>query len=125
LFLLWCDNVSAESWTRKIAGLKGSRGRALALIFANLLMFSPDIDVVSKHIEGRENVLADYLSRARIANDVSRFSYGALLKQFPQMASCRRFRPSRELLSAIYDALLSGSAPQQETRLPLGRMTVD
>lgn len=38
--LSWTDNTTAEYWTRRIAGLKGSQGRALARIFAHLLMFS-------------------------------------------------------------------------------------
>jgi hypothetical protein len=54
MILSWTDNTTAEAWTRKIAGLMGPQGKALARIFAHLLMFS-DVRVRAAYIKGEEN----------------------------------------------------------------------
>jgi hypothetical protein len=40
MLLLWTDNSTAKSWTKKILGLKTPQGCSLACVFAHLLMFS-------------------------------------------------------------------------------------
>jgi hypothetical protein len=54
MILSWTDNTTAEAWTRKIASLMGPQGKALARIFAHLLMFS-DVRVCAAYIKGEEN----------------------------------------------------------------------
>lgn len=122
--LLWTDNTTAESWTRRIAGLKGPQGKALARIFAHLLMFS-DVGVRAAYIEGELNVIADHLSRLRNQNDFSQFQYHSLVQQFPRLRRCRRFLPSQELLLLIYTSLLTGCANIPTTRIQLGQMEAE
>lgn len=122
--LLWTDNTTAAAWTKRIAGLKGPQGKALARVFAHLLMFS-DVGVLAAHIKGDLNVIADYLSRLRKQNDFSRFQYSSLVKQYPQLKCCRRFQPSQELLSLVYASLLTGCSNIPTTRVTLGRMSVE
>ena len=119
--LLWTDNTSAASWTKRIAGLKGPQGKTLARIFAHLLMFS-DMGVNADHIKGIENVIADFLSRIRETDNFSQFSYSHLVQKFPQLKHCRHFHPSPELLSLITTALSSGCSNIPTTRVPLGQL---
>lgn len=60
LLLLFADNTTAESWTRKISGLKSSQACGLARLFSHLLMFTPDFGILTKHIEGEQNEVADF-----------------------------------------------------------------
>ena len=121
MLLLWTDNTTAESWTRRISGLKGPQGKGLARLFAHLLMFS-DVGVRAAYVEGEQNVIADHLSRIRHTDDFSQFTYPALEQKFPRLATCRRFQPSPELISALFTTLSTGFTTLPETRMPLGRM---
>lgn len=121
LLLSWTDNTTAESWTRRVAGFKGPQGRGLARLFAHLLMFS-DVGVRAAYVPGELNDIADYLSRIRDANDFSQFSHASLLQRYPQLQSCRRFRPSPELLSVIYTTLSSGCTTIPLERIALGQI---
>jgi hypothetical protein len=122
--LLWTDNTSAASWTKKVAGLKGYQGKALARIFAHLLMFS-DMGVNAEHIKGDLNDVADFLSRIRETDDYSQFSYASLVQKYPQLRNSRRFQPSPELLSLIFTALSTGSPTIPQTRVKLGQMVAE
>jgi len=122
--LLWTDSTSAASWTKRVAGLKGPQGKALARIFAHLLMFS-DVGVNAEHLSGDLNVIADFLSHIREQDDFSQFSYLSLVQKFPQLKDCRRFHPSRELLSLIFSALSTGSPNIPTTRVKLGQLSAE
>jgi hypothetical protein len=124
MILSWTDNTTAEAWTRKIAGLTGPQGKALARIFAHLLMFS-DVGVCAAYIKGEENPIADYLSRLREQDNFSQFQYESLVTQYPQLKQCRRFLPSQELLSLVYSALSMGHVTIPDVRIPLGRIEAD
>jgi len=121
MLLSWTDNTTAESWTRKIAGMRGPQGRGLARIFAHILMFSA-VGVRAAYVPGEMNTIADYLSRIREADNFSQLSHASLLQRFPQLQSCRRFRPSRELLSLICTTLSSGCTSIPLERIELGRI---
>jgi hypothetical protein len=124
LLLLFTDNTTAESWTRKISGLKSPQARGLARLFCHLLMFTPDFGIMTKHIDGEKNDVADFLTRLREKlGPNSRLDFTDIVQKYPQLSSCRRFRPSQELLSALYSTLSTGSAPMPTTRMPLGRLT--
>jgi hypothetical protein len=122
LVTLLTDNTAARAWTSKIAGLKSPQGRALARLFAHLLMFSA-VGIESRHIAGTDNDIADYLSRFfKTAADTPHISFSPLQKQNPWLSTCRRFLPSRELLSLLYSALQNGSVNLPATRVNLGQI---
>jgi hypothetical protein len=121
MILLWTDNSTAKSWTKKISGLKTPQGRTLARIFAHILMFS-DVGIEAKHIPGEENVIADYLSRAKNTNDLSSFCFKQYQTQFPWLTGSRRFLPSKELLWLLTTALSRPSVNIPTVRVPLGRL---
>jgi len=117
--LLWTDNTSAASWTKRVAGLKGPQGKALARIFAHLLMFS-DLGINTEHLSSDLNVIANFLSHIREQDNFSQFSYSSLVQKFPQLKDCHHFHPSRELLSLIFSVLSTGSLNIPTTRVKLG-----
>lgn len=121
MVLLLTDNTTAESWTKRIAGLKGPQGKGLARIFAHLLMFS-EVGVRAAYVEGEKNTIADHLSRIREKNDLSQFDYHSLVQTYPGLSQCRRFLPSPELLSLLFTTLSTGYANIPTTRVPLGRL---
>jgi hypothetical protein len=117
--LLWTDNTTAEAWTRQIAGLISPPGKALARLFAHLLMFS-NMGIRAAYIVGAQNAIADYLSRLRDQNAFSSFQFRSLIQQFPRLQHCRRFQPSPKLLSLVYASLSNGYVKLPTTRIPLG-----
>ena len=121
LLLLWTDNTTAKSWTKKISGIKTPQGRNLARIFAHVLMFS-DVGTEADYIEGERNVIADYLSRIRLSNDFDSFSLKNLQTRFPCLKSSRHFLPSKELVSLLTTALLTPSVDIPTTRIKLGQI---
>jgi hypothetical protein len=122
--LLWTNNTTAESWTKRIAGLSGPQGRALACLFAHLLMFL-GISMKAAYIEGKKNTIADYLSRLCQQDDSSQFRYTSLVQQFPQLKSCHHFHLSAELLSLVSTSLLTGSVSIPTVRVALGQMLAE
>jgi hypothetical protein len=121
MILLLTDNTTAKSWTKRISGLKTPQGRTLARLFAHILMFS-DVGVLAEHIAGEDNVVADYLSRAKNTNDLPAFSFKMLRTKFPWLSGSRRFQPSSELLCLLTTALSRPSAVMPTTRVPLGQL---
>jgi hypothetical protein len=124
LLLMLTDNTTAESWTKRIAGLKSPQARCLARLFCHLLMFSPEFGIKTEHIEGEKNKLADFLSRLRrTLGDNSPLNFSDLAQTYPALHNCRRFHPSPELLSLLFSSLSSGSASIPTTRVPLGHLS--
>jgi hypothetical protein len=121
MLLLWTDNSTAKSWTKKISGLKTPQGRSLARLLAHILMFS-DVGIESQHIPGEKNVVADYLSRAKNTNDLSLFSFKQFQTQFPWLTGSRRFLPSNEFLWLLISVLSKPSVDTPMTRVPLGQL---
>ena len=126
IVLLWTDNTTARSWTHKMAGLSRShpQGRALARLFAHLLMFST-VGIEANHVAGTANVIADHLSRLRLDNQYTHFTYRFLVQKYPWLRKCHRFHPSRELLSLLYSSLQIGCSQLPTTRVPLGRLAAE
>lgn len=105
LALLFADNVSAEIWALK--GCKNSlAGRALGRLLCTLLINNP-LGLCTARIGTKENEIADKISRLKSEKDSLSFFYH-LVQSHPQLRGCRRFHPSKELLSGITDALLTG-----------------
>ena len=110
IILLWMDNITARSWTHKMAGLSRShpQGRALAHLFAHLLMFST-VGIEAHHVKGTANIIADHLSCLCHGNNFTHFTYCLLLQSYPWLRTCHQFEPSRELLLLLYSSLRIGS----------------
>jgi hypothetical protein len=121
MILLWTDNSTTKSWTKKISGLKTPQGRSLASIFAHLLMFS-DVGIKAQHIAGEVNVIADYLACAKNTNDLPSFSFKKFQTEFPWLTGSCRFLPSRKLACLLTTALSKQSVDIPTTRVPLGQL---
>jgi hypothetical protein len=88
MMLLLMDNMSARAWTKKVSGIKTPQGCSLARIFAHLLMFS-EVGIEAAHIKGKDNIIADYLSRISKTHSFSSFTYETLQTQFPWLTLSR------------------------------------
>jgi hypothetical protein len=125
------DNTSALSWTTG-ACRKSRIGRLLARFFCSLLINSP-LGVNSQWISTTLNTIADEISREKenMNNDNSphsSFDYSTLQQRFPQLNHCRFFQPSPNLISLIWDIVLTERWPcHSEVRIlrqkPLGSLT--
>jgi hypothetical protein len=125
MVLSWTNNTTAEAWTKCITSLKGSQGKALARVFAYLLMFS-DVGIHAAYNEGKKNTIAHYLSCLRKKkNNLSRFQYHSLVQQLPWLKQCCCFLLSQELLLLVYNLLSTGYAKILDERIPLGQIAVD
>ena len=113
------DNRSALAWSQRAA--KSSRqAQALGRVLANLLLASP-LALTSDYITTSDNALADRISRCPLLFPSSP-EFDSLKQDYPQLASCRQYLPSPDLLSIVYSALSDGSAPTPEAHVPLGRI---
>ena len=112
------DNMSAQTWTRHTC--KSSEiGKLLARFFCCLIMDSP-LGVNSKWISTHDNECADDISRIKkTAGPTSSsqqyvFDYSTLQQKYPQLKSCRSFRPRPELLSLLWSIVLDKKWPDLE-----------
>jgi hypothetical protein len=87
-------------------------------------MFS-DLGIEAQHIEGIENIVADFLSRMSITHNPSTFSYQHVQTQFPWLRLSRRYVPSNELLALVCSALSTQSVDIPTTRVMLGQLRVE
>lgn len=125
LLLNMADNTSADSWTRKMC-TTSKKGKALALVLASTMINNP-VGLSSKYLSCELNDIADAISR--IHKNDKMFDITTLMQTYPQLRSCRRFHPSPELLSKLYDAVSSASAdpldlPNKLGRFDLARTTI-
>ena len=118
VLLIITDNTSAQNWTNHTC--KRSRiGRLLARFFCSLLI-SSRLGINSKWISTEDNEVADQISRLRKeskANSSSKhfsFEYHKLKQKSTELKHCRSFQPSRELLSLIWETVLTGKLPSHE-----------
>ncbi len=122
------DNMSALNWT--LHACKSSRiGRLLARVFCSLLINSP-IGITSKWISTHENEIADDISRQKrnSQSSVANFDYSSLQQKYPELRACSFFHFAPELLSLIWETVLTGKWPTHNTiRIlklkPLGKLT--
>jgi hypothetical protein len=122
------DNRSALNWT--LHACKTSRiGRLLARVFCSLLINSP-IGITSKWISTHDNDIADDISRQKrnSPSSVATFDYSSLQQKYPELKTCSFFHFSPELLSLIWEIVLTGKWPTHNTimllkRKPLGKLT--
>jgi len=110
--LIESDNTAAVSWTRKAAS-STQAGKSLAFILTSIMIKHQHIGLTSSHLAGTANTIADEISRtSSLSHPTSHFHSISTLKQkYHQLNDSQRFLPSRELLSAIWDALLLKTVP--------------
>ncbi len=128
--LCMADNTSTKSWTMH-TNKKSIIGRALARFFCGLLIGS-DVGINAKWISTATNKIADKISRIKkSANNPSSFKYhlSKLQQDHAELKHCRFFQPSQELLSMIWDILLTQNLPNlskvlQLKQSSLGRLNI-
>jgi hypothetical protein len=106
-------------------------GRALARFFCRLLIGS-DVGINSKWISTAANKIADKISRIKkSANNSSSFKYdfSKLQQDHAELKHCHFFQPSQELLSMIWNILLTQNLPNlskvlQLKQSGLGRLNI-
>ncbi len=102
------DNISAKNWTVHISK-KSIIGRALARFFCGLLIGS-EVGINAKWISTLDNKIADKISRIKKStHNPSSFQYdfSKLQQDHAELKHCRFFQPNQELLSMIWDILLT------------------
>jgi len=106
------DNISAKRWTVHTSK-KSIISRALARFFCRLLIGS-NVGINAKWISTLANKIADEISRIKkSAHNSSSFQYffSKLQKDHVELKHCSFFQPSQELLSMIWDILLTRKSP--------------
>ncbi len=125
------NNASALSWTTG-ACCKSRISRLLACFFCSLLINSP-LGINSHWISTLHNVIADDISRAKTASSeythsYPSFDYSSLNQKYPELSHCSFFQPAPELISLIWEIVLTERWPchNEIRRLklsPLGNLT--
>jgi hypothetical protein len=125
------DNLSALSWTTG-ACCKSRIGRLLACFFCLLLINSP-LGINSQWISTLHNAIANGISCAKTAaseytHSHPSFDYLSLQQKYPELSHCSSFRPAPELISLIWEIVLTERCPchNKIRRLklrPLGNLT--
>jgi hypothetical protein len=117
------DNMSAKKWTTHTC--KKSRiGRALARVFCGLLI-GTSVGINSTWISTKNNTIADEISRLKklsSTNDPSStptYDYSKLQQNHEELKACTFFQPSQELLSLIWEILLTRKCPDLNRILQL------
>lgn len=116
VLLAWCDNKSAVKWITH-ACMSSEVGRELGRFFCGLLIDSR-LGINSKWLSTLANVVADDISRLKeqqkshnpTSNHPS-IDYKSLFQSHPQLADCRIWEPSQELLSAIWQCVRTKNCP--------------
>jgi hypothetical protein len=125
------DNLSALSWTTG-ACRKSRIDHLLARFFCSLLINSP-LGINSQWISTLHNAIANDISRAKTAASESThsypsFDYSSLQQKYPELSHCSFFQPAPELISLIWQIVLTERWPCHDEikRLklrPLGNLT--
>ncbi len=108
------DNASALSWTTG-ACCKSRIGLLLACFFCLPLINSP-LGINSQWISMLHNAFADDISCAKTAaseytHSHPSFDYLSLQQKYPELSHCSFFRPAPELISLIWEIMLTERWP--------------
>ncbi len=125
------NNAPALSWTTG-ACHKSRIGHLLEHFFCLLLIYSP-LGINSQWISTLHNAIADDISCAKnAASDNTHshplFDYSSLQQKYPELSHCSFFWPAPELISLIWEIVLTERWPchNKIRRLklrPLGNLT--
>jgi hypothetical protein len=106
------DNMSTLNWT--IHRCKHSKlSCLLAHFFCSMLINSP-LDINSRWISTKENIIADDISRIKkesTSNQLPAFDYSTLKQRYPELKHCFFFQIQPELISLIWDIVLTKKWP--------------
>jgi hypothetical protein len=122
------DNTSSLRWTQN-ACRTSKLGRLLARFFCSLLIDSP-LGINSQWISTTDNFIADDISCLKKLLGLDShysFDYSTLQQKYPELKHCSFFQIAPELLSLIWEIVLTEKWPCHEEirRLklkPLGRL---
>ena len=114
------DNTTALSWTKRAAS-STAEGKALAFLMTSLMIHNSSLHLSATFIPGSDNKIADSISRMQTSKQ--KLTFSQLSQKYPPLTACRRFHPSPELLSNIWDALLSQQAHPLEQIAVLGHFS--
>ena len=78
-------------------------GRALGRVQCALMINNP-VGLDCDHVCSKDNKVADGLSRIERASNAALY-FSSLTQKYPELAGCRRFRPSSKLISIITAAI--------------------
>lgn len=125
------DNRSAQSWT--VHTCKQSRiGRLLARFFCSLIIDSP-VGINSQWISTEENKIADDISRLKKQHThnslTNSYDYSKLKQNYQELKACSFFQIAPELISIIWEIVLTEKWPSHELvqtlkRKPLGKLII-
>ncbi len=110
------DNTSALSWTTG-ACRKFRIGCLLACFFCSILINSP-LGINSQWISMLHNAIADDIFCAKTAaseytHSYPSFDYSSLQQKYPELSHCSFFQPAPELISLIWEIVLTEVAMSQ------------
>ena len=97
------DNSASESWMDKACN-RSLIGRALSQLQCSM-MINNHVGFHTGHVTTANNIIADRISRIK-RNTNSIRNFATILQDYPELAGCRRFQPSAEIISHIMDAIL-------------------
>ncbi len=130
VLLIVTDNASTLSWTTG-ACHKSRIGRLLACFFCSLLINS-SLGINSQWISTLHNAIANDISRAKTAASeythlYPSFDYPSLQQKYPELSHCSFFQPAPELISLIWEIVLTEKLPchnkiRRLTLRPLGNL---
>ena len=85
---------------------KGYRSKTYALSRLQCaMMMNNSVGFHTGHVTTTNNVIADRISRIKHKTQ-SMLQFKSLIQEYPELAGCKRFRPSVVLISSIMDAIL-------------------
>jgi hypothetical protein len=109
------DNISASNWT--IHTCKRSKlGCLLAGLFCSLLINSP-LGINSQWFSTKESIIANDIScikKESTSNSLPAFNYSTLKQMYLELKHCSFFRIQPELISLIWQIVLTKKWPSHE-----------
>jgi hypothetical protein len=121
---LWSDNTSALSWMKLTASTRDPRLEPLARLASTFLVIASQhlTRVEPRHIPGKLNIEADYLSRSENGRTPW---WDRVIAQCSQLRTCQVCLLLHELLSSLAGLILSGLTEGTYVSLATSLLTLD
>ncbi len=111
------DNISAKKWTTHTCK-KSIIGGALARLFCGLMIGS-QVGINAKWISTTANKIADKISRLKISHTSTAslfcYDFSKLKQAHVGLKHCCFYHPSQELLTLIWETVLTRKSPDLES----------